>query len=135
MPEQLPAKVQRAYLQAEANFPHEGHEEAAGGMYRRALDIGTKIYAAQKAETEPLKARNLGQRIEGLAAAGRLTRELADWAHEVRLVGNEAMHELDEVSREDLIAMRGFAETALTYMFTLPAMLEERRKAARGTTS
>jgi hypothetical protein len=42
IPEYLPPEIERIYIQGERNFPTEGNEDAAGTMYRKALDIGLK---------------------------------------------------------------------------------------------
>jgi hypothetical protein len=55
IPELMPSDVERIYLQAERNFSIEGNEEAAGTMYRKALDIGLKI--VDPAVTGVLKTR------------------------------------------------------------------------------
>jgi hypothetical protein len=56
IPELLPPEVERIYLQGERNFPVAGNEEAAGTMYRKALDVGLKII--DPAVTGVLKVRN-----------------------------------------------------------------------------
>jgi hypothetical protein len=120
IPDALPDQVARAFLVAEKNFPLEHHEEAAAGMYGRALDIGLKIYA-------PTEKGTLYERIKSLAAQHRLTDSLAEWAHEIRLIRNDAMHDIDSVNRQELEAIRGFTETLLTYIFSMPAMLKSRK--------
>jgi len=109
-------------LQAERNFPIKGNEEAAGTMYRKALDVGLKIIDASVTGT--LKAR-----IETLVKQHRLTPSLGEWAEQIRLLGNETAHETDEPTREEIKALRNFSDLVLRYLFTLPAMLEARRKA------
>lgn len=123
VPDGLPPAVDRAFLSAEKNFGIEKMEEAAGMMYRRALDVGLKVIA-------PDVDGSLYQRIEKLVANHTLTKALGEWAHEIRLLGNESAHDEDAPSREDLTALRNFSDLVLRYLFTLPAMLEARRAAA-----
>jgi hypothetical protein len=121
-PELLPADVERAYLQAEHNFQVEGNEEAAGTMYRKALDVGLK-------KIDPSLSGPLGNKLKALAKAGRLTHDIADWSDEVRDLGNEAAHDEDAISRPDLETLRSFTEMVLRYLFTLPEMVKQRRAA------
>jgi hypothetical protein len=122
VPELLPADVARAYLQAERNFPVKGNEEAAGTMYRKALDVGLK-------KIDPSLTGTLGAKLKALAKAGRLTQDIADWSDEVRDLGNEATHDEDPISRSDLETLRSFTEMVLRYLFTLPEMVKQRRAA------
>jgi hypothetical protein len=120
IPELLPKDVRRVYLQAERNFPTEGNEEASGTMYRKALDIGLR-------KIDPSASGMLGPRIKKLAAAGKLTDDIAIWSDNIRDVGNDAAHEESALTRPELIALRSFSEMVLRYLFTLPAMVKKRR--------
>lgn len=125
-PDHLPDAVARAYLAAERNFAQRGMEEAAAGSYGRALDIGTKLFAGDLADA------TLFARIKKLAETHRITADLAQWAHEIRLIRNDALHGIEEVNRDELTAIRGFTEMVLTYLFTLPGMLAARQADAAG---
>jgi hypothetical protein len=116
-PAHVPENVSRAFMQAESNFVVDGNEEAAGAMYRRALEraLSTKY---------PDVKGTLYKKVDALVAAHVLTKELGDWSHQIRLIGNEAVHEDFAVDRHDLIAMRGFCEAVLRYLFTLPGEVE-----------
>jgi len=120
IPEHLPPEIERVYLQAERNFPISGNEEAAGTMYRKALDVGLKMIA-------PSVTGTLKGRIEKLVQQNRLTPELGEWADQIRLLGNEAAHEIDQPTREEVEALRNFSDLVLRYLFTLPAMVKARK--------
>jgi len=120
IPENLPPDVERIYLQAERNFPVEGNEEAAGTMYRKALDVGLK--KIDSAATGMLKTR-----IKKLAADGKLTTDIAEWSDHVRDLGNEAAHEEEPPTREELGDLRSFTEMVMRYLFSLPAMVTARK--------
>lgn len=120
IPELLPPEVERIYLQAERNFPVEGNEEAAGTMYRKALDVGLTII--DPSVTGVLKAR-----IAELVKQNKLTPSLGEWATQIRLLGNEAAHETDQPTREELTALRNFSDLVLRYLFTLPEMVKARK--------
>jgi len=124
IPEYLPVEVERVYLQAERNLPISGNEEAAGTMYRKALDVGLKII-------DPSVAGTLKARIETLVKQNRLTPSLEEWAHQIRLLGNETAHEIDQPTREEVEALRNFSDLVLRYLFTLPTMVANRRGQAQ----
>jgi hypothetical protein len=88
IPDLLPPEVERIYLQGERNFPIEGNEEAAGTMYRKALDVGLKI--VDPSITGVLKAR-----IAELVKQNKITPSLGEWADQIRLLGNDTAHEID----------------------------------------
>ena len=68
--------------------------DAAGGMFRKALDTGLK-------SKFPKMKGTLYARIEEAAKKQDLTPELAKWAHEIRLGGNDAAHEEELFSEKD----------------------------------
>lgn len=60
--------------------------DAAGMMFRKALETALR-------EKFPEQSDNLYAKIEALAKNNELTKDLAAWAHQIRLAGNEAAHE------------------------------------------
>ena len=124
MPDFLPAQVAKAFRQAEDNFHREHMEEAAAGSYGRALDVGTKLIA-------PEFKGQLYARIRHLADTGRIAPDLADWAHEIRSIRNDALHEVEGIGRTELTAVRGLTDMVLRYLFTLPGMVKARKAEAK----
>jgi hypothetical protein len=120
IPENLPSDVERIYIQAERNFPIMGNEEAAGTMYRKALDVGLKIIA-------PTVTGILKARIATLVQQNLLTPSLGEWADQIRLLGNDTAHEIDQPTRDEIVALRNFSDLVLRYLFTLPAMVTARK--------
>jgi hypothetical protein len=120
IPELLPPDVERVYLQAERNFPIEGNEEAAGTMYRKALDVALK-------KIDPSLTGMLGPLIEKLAAAGKLTPDIAEWSKTIKDAGNDAAHEEEPITRDELTHLRSFSEMVLRYLFSLPGAVKKRR--------
>ena len=106
VPELLPPDIERTYLQAERNFDQRGNEEASGIMYRKALDVAVK-------KIDSSLTGMLGVKLKALAKQGKLTVELGSWADKVRELGNEAAHDEDAISREDLRDLRAFSEMVL----------------------
>lgn len=121
VPEHVPDGVARAMLQAERNFGIEGNEEAAGMMYRRALELAFKDKFAST-------TGSLAGRTKKLVEAHEIPYAMGDWANEIRSLGNDAAHDEEEIDREELIRIRGFADAMLRYLYTLPAEVEARRK-------
>ena len=81
-----------------------------------------------KAYDSKLKG-DLFTRIDALAKNHDITPAMQDWAHQVRLIGNDAAHDQDEPSDQDIEAVASFTETLLKYLFTLPHEVAARRAA------
>lgn len=122
VPLHTPEGVAKPYLQAERNYRIAGNEEAAGAMYRRTLERAL-------ADKYPTVQGKLAHRIDKLVKDHVLTGELGDWAHQIRLIGNEAVHDEGDVDPADLTAMRGFVEAVLRYLYTLPGEVARLRSA------
>ena len=95
-----------------------GNWDAAGTMFRKALDVGLKIKFPEIGGT-------LYNRIQSAEEAGGLTPELAEWARQIRLDGNDAANDEDPFSEEDAQSLYTFTDLVLRYLFTLPGMLRE----------
>lgn len=119
-PDNVPANTGRFYVQGLENLRAE-RWDAAGAMFRKALDVATKQLA------DELKSLTLFKRIEALFKAGRITEAMRDWSHEIRLDGNDAVHDEEPETPEDAAATQKFTEAFLTYTFSLPAMVAENR--------
>ncbi|HEL7629284.1 TPA: DUF4145 domain-containing protein [Stenotrophomonas maltophilia] len=123
VPQHISPSVERAYIQGAHNAAR-GHADAAAAMYRKALDVATR-------EIDPaLAGKNLAPRIDALHKAGKLTDDLKEWAHLIRLDGNHGAHDDDELSEEEIAQLASFTELFLTYTFTLPAQVAARKAAA-----
>ena len=120
IPENLPPDVERIYLAAERNYPTEGNEEPAGAMYRKALDVGLK-------KIDPDTKGVLAVRIKKLTEDGKLTSDIQEWSGHIRVLGNEAAHDEEPPSRDELKDLRSFTEMVMRYLFTLPAMVAARK--------
>ncbi|QQV78096.1 DUF4145 domain-containing protein [Sphingomonas aliaeris] len=119
-PPDLPDNVAKFFEQGTNNERAE-HWDAAGAMFRKALDVGTKIIDPS------FSNKNLSQRINLLRESGRLTSDLAAWAHEVRIDGNESVHGNDPETREDVVAIHQFCRAVLLYTFSMPALVAARK--------
>lgn len=90
-------------------------------MARRTLEA----IAVDKGEA----AGTLAARLNNLATKGLLHPSLAEWAKEVRLVGNLGAHfdPIDTVDSEDAKQLLSFIKELLNFMYVLPWELSERR--------
>lgn len=120
-PDHTPENVARFYEQGMDNLQH-ARWDAAGAMFRKSLDVATKILAPQMRQ-ETLYAR-IGKMVED----GQLTPSMGDWSHEIRLEGNGAVHDDEPETEQDARAAHKFAEALLTYSFTLPQMVNDNRE-------
>ncbi len=118
LPEHLPNNVAQFFGEAVDNIITGPN--AAGAMFRKSVDVGLKIIA-------PDIDGPLVSRIDTLAKNGTITKELADWAHYVRLEGNEAAHDEEPFTPEEAGELHKFADLLMRYLFTLPGMLKARR--------
>ena len=121
VPQNTPENIARNYKTALRNLDSgaDADFEAAGILVRKALETAVNESNAQGA--------NLKQKIDNLADNLIITRHMQQWAHEIRVIGNEAAHEDTPLTREDAVDAVNFTEMLLTYLFTLPGMIEERR--------
>jgi Domain of unknown function (DUF4145) len=117
-PEHIDADVAKIFVQSE-NARKRGDRHVAGMGFRKTLDIALKLF-------DVTVKGDLYSRIDILAGRHDITPAMKSWAHQVRLIGNDAAHEADEPSSEDIDAMAAFTETLLKYLFTLPAEVKAR---------
>lgn len=91
-------------------------------MFRKSLDVTLK-------HVHPEGKGTLQKRIDALPQELGITPAMKQWAHEIRDLGNDAAHEEEPFTEGEAKALHAFTEMFLTYVFTLPGMLEERKKA------
>jgi len=117
-PPDAPPQIARNFVQAEEAAART-HREAAGMAYRRVLELTLKDKAPDLKGT-------LEKRIDKLADGGRLTPDIKDWAHNIRDLGNEATHDEDEPTEDDIADMAAFTRVVLEYLYTMPAKVARR---------
>ena len=118
-PDHLPDNVRSFFEQGINNLSQSW--DAAGAMFRKTLDVTLKHKFSEIKGT-------LKKRIDEAANQRDLTPELAEWAHQIRLDGNEASHGEEPFSQEDAQRLATFTELVLRYLYTLPGMLEEAKR-------
>ncbi len=98
---------------------NRNEREAAGFIFGKVLEVSLKTIGADLKGT-PAKL------IDTLAETGRLSSDVQKWAHEVRIVRNDAVHEIAEPSEDDIKEMAEFVEAFLIFVFTMPKKYELR---------
>ncbi len=120
LPEKLPESVKTAYDQA-ARSLHASLFEPCVLMSRKCLEAICKIFDT--------KGRDLNARLGKLHEEGHIDSRLLNWAHQVRLIGNEAAHDIDTpVTKEDARDVLDFTEAILIYVFSLTKRFESLQK-------
>jgi len=100
--------------------------DAAGTMFRKALDIGLK-------QLHPSGKGNIQNSINGLPSETGITPSMKEWGHQIRHLGNDAAHDEEPFSEADARALQSFTQLFLTYSFSLPGMLAEKRSETEST--
>ena len=59
------------------------------------------------------------QRIDALSSKGVLSPEVTGWAHEIRIIRNDAVHEVEQIGAEDVSAIAEFTEAFLLVVYTM----------------
>lgn len=94
--------------------------DAAAILFGKVIEITTKHLDATLRGT-------LQQRIDALAQSGKISDQLKQWAHETRIVRNDAAHEATEPEKRDVDEIAEFVEAFLEHVFTLPTKFANRQ--------
>jgi hypothetical protein len=91
-------------------------------MARAALQRAARLLKAE--------GKDLYNEIENLKEKGTITKQLADFAHEVRITGNDMAHpeEITEVNQQEIEESLEFLDGFLETVFVLPTIAERRKK-------
>lgn len=116
IPKEIADVFNESVMTSAANCPR-----ASVVMARRTLEA----IAFDKGE----KDGSLYDKLESLNKKGILHPNLADWATEVRLIGNKGAHfdPMDKVDVEDAKELIAFVRELLRYIYELPSELNRRR--------
>lgn len=121
--EHFPSSIKSAYVQALRSYKMSFFDSSVL-MCRKCLEGLCKILG--------VTGRNLYQRLEKLKIENHIDERFLEWGHQIRLIGNEAAHDIDTpVSKKDAQDILEFTEAILIYVFSLTQRYEaliERRK-------
>lgn len=101
---------------------HRQKWTSAASLLRKCLEVALKAYSPE------IEAWKLEKRIDKLASENKITPALKDWAHELRLDGNEALHGDQPADEELATRMERLTYFLLTYLYTLPAQVAAARE-------
>lgn len=113
----MPENTARAYTAASRSYQ--------AGLYEPCVIMCRKCIEALCQELGATKG-NLKQRLEKLRSSGQIDKKLSSWADELRLIGNDAAHDLDIIiEQNDAQDALEFVEAILMYAFSLTRKFEE----------
>ena len=121
-PDYTPDNAAIYYIEASDNLKR-GAYTSSGMMSRKVIDVSTKRQLGKASG----RYRDNKTRIDALAESGAITKDLQDWAHHVRLGGNDAAHDDDPFTKDEAEDLLNFTELYLTYVYSLPGRLRARR--------
>lgn len=116
-PADVPERIGKFFIEAQENLVG-GKFETCILLCGKVLDIATKGLD---------QTWSLERRLKKLATDGKITADMADWAEEIRLDRNEAAHADEDFDKDDASEIMGFTQAFLNYVYTLPALVEDRR--------
>lgn len=114
------------YFKQAVDALQSGSADASGAMSRKVVDVSTQKLLGEDAK----KFTTIQKRIDELAARNLLTPDLKEWAHVVRLEGNDASHDEDPYTPEEADELLSFVDLYLTYVYAMPGRLKLRRENA-----
>jgi Domain of unknown function (DUF4145) len=116
----MPETASRAYAAAARSYQV--------GLYEPCVIMCRKCIEALCQELGATKG-NLKERLDNLRKSGHIDQKLATWADELRLIGNDAAHDLDIVIEQvDAQNALEFVEAILMYAFSLTRKFEAFKK-------
>lgn len=114
--EGLPQSIQSTYDQAARAFTAALYEPCVL-MCRKCLEATCSALGSS--------GYNLDAKLKSLFDTGQIDTRLLDWAHGIRLVGNEAAHNITtNVTKTDARDVLDFTEAILIYVFSLTTRFE-----------
>jgi len=124
----IPLNLRRIYREVIESFNNELYTLCAGGLRSIIEGICTDQHIKDgpvdvKTKDGSIKTerrKNIEGKIAGLCEKGILTKRNADILHEHRFLGNEALHELTQPSRDELALAIQIIEHTLDHIYELP---------------
>ncbi|MDR5612142.1 MAG: DUF4145 domain-containing protein [Arsenophonus sp.] len=121
-PEDTPDRAAKFFIESKDDLQRQRYETCVMNC-RKVIDISTKELLGDEVKNE-----KLSQRISMLQAKDRITEQMKNWAHIIRIDSNGAVHSDEEFTQEEAGEILNFTELFLLYAFTLPAMVESRKQ-------
>jgi hypothetical protein len=141
----LPPKLQRIYRETVSAFNRQIYTLAAAGLRALVEGICTdrRIKSGLVPDFDPStrkpkrdssgnvvlrRSKNLDGKIEGMAEGGIITKNHVKVLHEFRFLGNEAVHDLQMPSVENLEVAINIMEHTITHVYELSKEAAKIRK-------
>jgi hypothetical protein len=116
IPQHLPDEVRRLFSEG-AQIRMQSASGACGN-FRHALELALKTLSPN------IEAWKLEKRIDAMAANHLITPAIKDWAHQIRMLGNEALHDTALPTAEEAAQLEAFTRHVLIYLYTMPKQIE-----------
>lgn len=103
------------------------------GAFRGAAALARRTVQVICLDKGAAKSKRLQEQIDELFTNGIITKDIQEWAHEVRFLGNDAAHPTrNEVSEEDAKDILGLLESLCEVLYVTPARAAVRKKKRQG---
>ena len=133
---ETPRKIRRIYRETIDVYNNGFYTLCAGGLRAiiegicntKKIKGGTIEYTKPDGTTVAKKSNQLDGKIAGLAENKLITEEHANMLHELRFLGNEALHELDQPSEDELKSAIAIVEHTIEGIFEIQKRAEQLRE-------
>jgi len=120
----IPEKARSLFIDLQRLIRDVRYSERASMVVAGCRSVIEQAIKLLGGEGPTLKAK-----IDDLLQKGIITRALADWAHTIRLEGNQAVHEIN-ATQDEAEEMVEFVKIFLQFTFELPARIREKRRSS-----
>lgn len=133
---ETPRKIRRIYRETIDSYNSGFFILCAGGLRAiiegicniKKINSGTVEYTKKDGTKSTRKSKNLDGKIAGLTENKLITDSHANMLHELRFLGNEALHELDEPSEDGLKSAVAIVEHTIESIFEIQKNAEQLRE-------
>ena len=133
---ETPRKIRRIYREAIDSYNNGFFILCAGGLRAiiegicniKKIHDGTVEYKKKDGTKATRKSKNLDGKIAGLTENKLITDSHANMLHELRFLGNEALHELDEPLEDELKSAIAIVEHTIESIFEIQKKAEQLRE-------
>lgn len=134
--QKLPYNLQSVYEEAVKSFNNNQYILCAVGIRSildgvcidQKIDKGSVEYKNEKNEMKTRLSDSLDGKINGLNEKGIISKSQTQALHELRFMGNKAVHELEEPQHADLQTAFDIIEHILMDIYDLPIKSDELKK-------
>ena len=103
------------------------------GAYRGAAALARRTVQVICLDKGASKSKKLQEQIDELFTSGVITKDIQEWAHEVRFLGNDAAHPTkNEVSENDAKDILDLLDSLCEVLYITPAKAADRKKKREG---